>query len=464
MRHGRHMLETFTILFLHSYRNLKNNIRSSPVLYLLFTIMLLFSSLFIGFLTVILLRTDVSIDINNVFLIVLFLFIIKGAHDFYQHFTISEPLAYALSSPVKQRQTIFDVFLFVFWVNLGIWAVLSFLYTLSLLSADIYLGYPLLYLKFTSGVMLGSILGAMFILHFFSNKKYRLIPLGFFIYAASQFTDFIVLVLILIVSFLYLFWSLHYSIDSYQYIDRKERKKEKAQLWVSDSKWAVFYKEIIVLWRERILFSILFSAVIMGIATGYLARFGAEEFLPENLQSLARMISPRAYAFFGIYVLTIHGAVFPSLNFFLNEADTLWLLRHVPVKMKTIVQGKALAIGMPFLCSIPFIAYYAAFNSTESIVFLIWLLLFSFLASLIICFPLGARYVGKQSDILVLYSISLVIFIVLNIGFSLHFVLSSSDLNLWIFYLGTILFELFLFLVVSMRVTAKSLSVPNQKR
>ncbi len=459
MRFGLKMLETYTILLFHSYRDLKENIRSSPALYVLFTIMIIFSSFFIGFLTLIFIRTDIAFDLSYVFLIILFLFTIKCSYDFYQHFTKAKPLIYALSTPVSHRKTVFEVFCYVFWVNLGLWVILSTLYIIPLLIAGVTLNYPIIYLQFTFAVMLASVLGSLLSLHYFSTKKYRLFPLGFLFYLIYQYPDIFSVSIILIGAFCYLVWSLGQILDSYQHVGRKKRKKENAQLWLSGERQALFYKEVIILWRDRILFSILFSSSLIGVITGYLALFGPGEILPESLQVLVSMIRPEAYAFFGIYVMTIHAAVFPSLSFFLNEADSLWLLRHLPVSMRTIVKAKMFALLTPFLCCIPYIAFYTAFIQLESMLFLLWFLSFSFLLSIIICFPLGARYVGKKSDIMLLYSVSLLILVIIGLVFSIQYLLRPYSIQRMAFYLFSLIFELVVILFFTLKNTARTLSV-----
>jgi hypothetical protein len=456
------MLETYNVVLINSYRNLKRNINSSPVLYFLFTIMMIFSIFLIGFLTLFLIRNDVPIDLNDVFFVILFLFILKGTYDFYNYFTKSEPVTYALSTQVSHFKTVFEVFLVVFWIQLGLWVFFSSLYNVSLVMAGVDLSYPLIYLKFTFGIMIASILGSVIILNYFNKKKYRLIPLGFIFYFLYQYNDIYSILILFIVSFIYLLWSLKYSLDSYQYVIRKDRKKEKTQVWFQNAIKAVFFKEITVLWRERVLYSMVFSAVVMGIGAGYMIRFGAENLLPESLQALVSMVSSESYAFFGIYVLTIHGAVFISLSFFLNEEHTLWLIRHLPVKMSTIVSGKALALILPFLCSIPFIAFYSSFTNGESLIFLIWFLVFSYLAGVIICFPLGAKYVGKKSDLLLLYSVSLLVFAVLGLSFSFNSVFRMLGLSEYLMYVVFILIEL-VFLFISLRISANFLSIKYKK-
>lgn len=452
------MLETYNIVLINSFRNLKRNITSSPLLYFLFSVMIIFSIFLIGFLTLFFIRNQIPIDLNNVFFIVLFLFIIKGSHDFYNYFTKSEPFTYTLSTHVSHIMSVFEVFLVVFWTQLGLWVFISLLYTVSLIIAGVNPSFPLLYLKLTFGVMLASLIGSTIVLHYFSKMKYRLAPLVFILYFLSQYNDIFSVLILLIISFIYLLWSCTYSLDSYQYVIRKIWKKERAQVWLSNIKKAVFYKEIITLWRERVLFSIIFSSVIMGFGAGYIAKFGAESLLPESLQILISRFSPESYAFFGIYVLTIHGVVFISLSFFLNEEHTIWLMRHSPVNMSDIVYGKVFALLIPFLCSIPFIAYYSAFTSGESLLFLLWFLIFSYLVGIIICFPLGARYVGKKSDILLLYSVSLLIFIILGVAFSFNSIFGMLGISKYILYILIILIELLL-IFVSTKLAANSLSV-----
>ena len=452
------MLKTYNVVLINSYRNFKKNIVSSPILYILFSFMLVFSIFLVGFLTLFFIRNDVSIDLNDVFFVIFFLFMIKCSYDFYNYFTKSYPVTYALSTQVSHFKTAFEIFLVVFWVQLGLWVFFSTLYNVSLVLANVGLGLPILYLKFTFGIMLSSVLGCIVVLHYFSKKKYRLIPVGIILYILSIYNDIYFLLLFLAISFVYLLISLKYCLDSYQYIPRLERKAEKPQVWLDGIKKAVFYKEITTLWRERVLFSMIFSSVLIGIGSGYIARFGADKLLPESLQLIVSKISPESYAFFGIYVLTIHGAVFISLSLFLNEEQTIWILHHLPVKISTIVAGKALVLVIPLICSIPFIAYYSAFTNGDSIIFLSWFLVFSYLAAVTICFPLGAKYVGKKSDILLLYSVSLLVFIILGVIFSINSFFRIVNISQYLFYIILILAE-FAMLFVSLKITEKFLSI-----
>ena len=155
--------------------------------------------------------------------------------------------------------------------------------------------------------------------------------------------------------------------------------------------------------------------------------------------------------------MTIYSSVFISLNLFLNEENTLWIIRNMPISEKTIIYGKSLSLLLPFLCSIPFIAYFSAFTMGESIFYLIWFFVFSYLAGVIISFPLGAKYIGKKLDIMLLYSVSMIILFILGISYSftnIFYLFLSNDI---IFYLIILLIEIIL-LFLSFEVSANILS------
>ena len=50
----------------------------------------------------------------------------------------------------------------------------------------------------------------------------------------------------------------------------------------------------------------------------------------------------------------------------------------------------------------------------ENIIFVTWLLVFSFIASAILAIPMGVKYVGKKSDVMLLYSVTMILFVVLS--------------------------------------------------
>ena len=158
--------------------------------------------------------------------------------------------------------------------------------------------------------------------------------------------------------------------------------------------------------------------------------------------------------------MTIYASVFISLNMFLNEEETIWIIRNMPVSEKTIIYGKSLSLLLPFLCSIPFIAFFSAFTQGESLLFLIWFFIFSYLAGLIISFPLGAKFLGKKSDIMLLYSVSMVILFILGITYSVTIVFDLLFISDILFYVFILLVELFL-LYLSFEISANILSKKN---
>jgi hypothetical protein len=116
----------------------------------------------------------------------------------------------------------------------------------------------------------------------------------------------------------------------------------------------------------------------------------------------------------------------------------------MPITDKTVIYGKSLSLILPFICSIPFIAYFLAFTQGDSIYYLIWFYIFSYLAGIIISFPLGAKYMGKKSDILLLYSVSMIILIILGISYSFTNIFRIFLSNNLIFYMLIILIEIIL--------------------
>jgi len=393
------MLETYNLLLTDIVRNFKRNMKSSPILYFIFSIMILFSIAMLAMLTMFFIENDISINLSDVFFVIFFMFMIKSSVDF--------PIIYLLSSPTSNLKLLSEIFLLIFWIQLGIWVFFSSIYHFFIHNLGISLAYPVLYFQFFLGVVLSIILGAIIPIHVFSKKKYRIIPIGVLLTILWFWNDLISIILITIFSIFYLIISLNFALDSFQYVHRKKRKKESVNKWIVGIKKTIFLKEIIVLWRDKLLFSILFTSVFLGFFSGYFAVFGDSAFLPESLKLIISLFSKEIYAFFGIYIMTIYASVFISLNLFLNEENTIWIIRNLPISEK-----------LPFFCSIPFIAYFSAFTQGESLFYLIWFFIFSFLVGIIISFPIGAKYIGKKSDIMLLYSVSMIILFILGISYS----------------------------------------------
>ena len=364
------MLETFTTILTDIRRSLFQKIRSSPILYLFFSSMMFFSVVMFAFLTLFLMKTEADISLLDVFFGIFFIFFMKSTSDFHNHFINSPYLLYAFSTQVSQTKTIREIFLVIFFINTGIWFSFSALYLLTLHSLGIDIFYPIEYLVFSSGVIIAIVLGCSVTIHFFSSLRYRLLPtvilLGF--YWFSQSMTFIVLTLPL--ALLHLIWSLSHATDSYLFVNRKERTKDKSQVKIRNIIPTICYREITVLWRDKLLFSFIFTSVTTALFTGYLAIYGTDLLIPESLKEYAGEFLPDMFVFLGIYIVVIYTAVFPSLNLFLNEEKTMWILRNLPLSNETIVKGKVLSLTLCFLTSLPFLAYVSLFIGLDNIVFL----------------------------------------------------------------------------------------------
>jgi hypothetical protein len=411
-----------------------------------------------AFLTLFLMQNKADISLLDVFFGIFFIFFMKSTHDFHTHFINSPYLSYTFSTQVSQTKTIREIFLVVFFVNTGIWFSFSGLYFLTLYSLGINIYYPIEYLVFSTGVIIAIFLGCSIALHFFSSLRYRLLPnvilLGF--YWFSQSMTFIALTFPL--ALLHLIWSLSHAMDSYLFVNRKERIEDKSQVKIRDIIPTICYREITVLWRDKLLFSFIFTSVTTALFTGYLAIYGTDLFLPETLKEYAGEFLPDMFVFLGIYIVVIYTAVFPSLNLFLNEEKTMWILRNLPISNDLIVKGKVLSLSLCFVTAVPFLAYVSIFIGLDNIIFLTWLLVFSYIAGIIVAVPLGAKYVGKKSDILLLYSVAMILFAVLGVSgnLGLNVMMINRD---GIFQLGAVLLVEICILYVSLKLSARILSI-----
>ena len=451
------MLETYATVLTNSWRNLYQNAKSSPILYLWFSAMMFLSIVMMVGLSTFLIWAEFTVEFKDIFVMIFFLFFMKSSADFHKYFVNSSEVTYALSTQASHKRTVFEIFLVIFWIELGLWALFSSTYSFLMFISGNPLPFPVEYIQLTLGVILASVLGACISLHFFSPKRIRLLPAGGILAVLWFAEDVWVILFLIVLSVLYLWWSLHFVMDSFQFVQKKNRFRERFDIMLDTPLKVIFQKETVVLWRDRLFFSFIFSAVATGIFTGYLSVYGAELLLPESLRKTAESMMPTMYVVLGIYVVTILTAVFPSLSFFLNEEKTIWILRHVPVSDRVFVVGKLCALGLPFLCCLPFIAYYTAFAGMTFFVFSIWLLIFSFLAGVILAFPLGAKYFGRKSDLLVLYCISLLLFVIVGAGVAFENMIPKGSYLLWWFYACSILLELGV-LYISVIITSRILS------
>ena len=223
------MFETTKVLIKNNTRNILKKMKEAPILYTVFIGMIIFSILIFGFTTfyIINFETKLDVSLNDVYFLVIFAFFFKSSYDFYNHFIKAENVTYALSTNVKQRKTIFEIFLGILLTNLIIWFSFSTLFLLSLIIFNVDIGYPLEYLIFTTGTIVGICLVCTVCINFFSLQRYRLLPtlilVGFYLYSNQP----LFISLTLPIAILHAGWSINNAMSSHQFIRRKNREKKK---------------------------------------------------------------------------------------------------------------------------------------------------------------------------------------------------------------------------------------------
>jgi len=454
------MFETTKIVLKDNSRSLFKKIKDAPILYLMLIGMILFSIVIFSFAAFFLINIETNLDISleDVFFTIFFIFLLKTVADFYNNFTKSQLVTYSLSTQVSQKKTAFEIFFAVLLTELVIWFSFSFMFLFSLSAFGIDVNYPFEYILFTLAVITASCIGCAISINFFSPKKYRLLPmlilLGFYFYIGNP----IFVVLTLPIAIIHCTWSINNSMESYLYNKRKERTKDRSFIKIRSIIQAQFHRETTVLWRDKLLFSFVLSSVTTGLFSGYLFLYGDEILIPESLRETLGGFLPSMFLFLGVYVVVMYTAVFPALNLFLNEEKTMWIIRHMPIKNDTVVYGKVSALALCFLTSIPFIFYISIFTGFDRLVFLLWFLVFSYIAGIIISVPLGVKYVGKKSDILLLYSVSMILFLVLGLMISFINIIEKFFGNPIIFYLLILFFEIFI-LYISLKLSSQILTL-----
>jgi len=459
------MFETTKIVLIENKRSLFKKIKDSPILYLMFIIMIFFSVFIFSFAAFFLINieTNLNISLEDVFFIVFFIFLLKTVADFYNNFIKSQKATYSLSTQVSQKKTAFEIFLSVLLTQLVIWFSFSILFLFSLSTFKINIYYPFEYLLFTLGVITASFIGCAISINFFSPKKYRLLPMliliGFYFYVGHQ----VYIVFNLPLAITHCAWSLNNSMESYLFSKRKERTKERSLVKTHGIIKAQFYREITTLWRDKLLFSFVFTSITTGLISGYFFLYGEEILIPESLRQTFGDFLPSMFLFLGVYIVVMYTAVFPALNLFLNEEKTMWLIRHLPVRNDNIVFGKVSALALCFLTSIPFLPYVSIFTGFDRLFFLLWFLVFSYIAGVIVSIPLGVKYVGKKSDILLLYSVSMILFLILGVTIGFINIIEKFFFNPTVFYLLILFFEVFT-LYLSLKFSSKILSLKYNLR
>jgi len=452
------MLETSRLLLTEITRNFRRKIKSSPILYTFFSAMIFFSIVMFAFLTFFLLHTKTTFNFIDVFYAVFFLLLMKSATDMHTHFITAPQASYVLSTNVAHRKTVGEIVLTIILMNIGLWFCFSLLYILVLSALRISLNYPVEYLLFSINIMIAILLGCSLALHFFSLKQYRMIPtivlLVFFWFSQSL----LFVACMFPLAILHCGWSLFHPLDSYRFVKRKERTKEHAQVHIRGPLQTLFHREVTIIWRERLYLSFISMSITTALGTGYLYLYGTDLFIPESIQKLVSGFLPTLFVFLGCYIVVIYAAVFPALNLFLTEEKTIWILRNLPLKNETIIYGKTLALSLSFFATLPFLAFIPIFLGVNDLLFLLWFLGFSFLAAIIIAIPLGVKYVGEKTDILLLYNVAIILFVLLSIvGAGVNILRSATALSIFPLCLLLLLLELAI-LFLALKLSAKLLS------
>ncbi len=458
------MFETSRLLLREIFRNLQGKMKTSPLLYAFFSAMIFFSLVMFAFLTFFVLNTELSFNFMDVFFAVFFLLLMKSASDLHTLFISSPQASYVLSTQVSHQRTVGNIILVIVTVNMVIWFSFSLVYLGVLHLLRIPLTYVVEYCLFSINVFIAVLLGCSLCLHFFSDKQYRMIPtiLLLLFFYASQSLWFVAGMLPLAV--IHCFWSMSHPLDSYRYVKRKERTSERAQVRPRGILYTLFLREVTGIWRERLFFSFISMSLVTAVGTGYLFLYGTDLFIPESLQRYVGGFLPSLFVFLGCYIVVMYAAVFPALNLFLTEEKTMWVLRNLPLRNDTIVYGKALALILCFLTTLPFLAVIPIFLGGDDLLFLFWFLCFSFLAAVILAIPLGVKYVGKKSDILLLYSVAMILFVLLSVvGAGMNLLRSASSFSILPLCLLLLALEGSM-LFLSLKVSARLLSQPFKKR
>ena len=456
-------METSRLLLKEITRTLRRKIKASPILYLFFSAMLFFSIVMFAFLTFFLLHTKTTFNFMDVFYTVFFLLLMKSASDMHTQFISAPQASYALSTHVPQKKTVGQIVFTIVLINMSLWFSFSLLYLVVLSMLRTPINYPLEYLFFSISVLIGILLGCTLSLHFFSSKQYRMIPtlllLGFFWFSQSM----MFIACMLPLALLQCLWSLSHPLDSYRFVKRKIRTSERNQVRQRGVLQALFIREVTGIWRDRLYFSFVSMSIFTALGTGYLFLYGTDLFIPESIQKYLTGFLPSLFVFLGCYIVVMYAAVFPALNLFLTEEKTMWILRNLPVSNQTIVYGKTLALSLCFLTTLPFLAFIPIFLGITDLLFLFWFLVFSFLAAVIIALPLGVKYVGKKSDILLLYSVAMILFALLSgVGAGMNLLRSNSTISILPLCVLLICLELtLLFLSLKLSTHLLSLSFKN---
>jgi hypothetical protein len=342
---------------------------------------------------------------------------LKSSADIHRYFVNSKRLEYLFSSPMSHFRVSTGVFLNIFWINLGLWTLFSSSYILFLWMFDVPIGYPWLYLKFTIGTVLSIVIGTEIAMHYFSSRRYLMLFPVLLISALWYYHDLLDVLLILSIATPYLLWVLKKAYHSFGFVRRKRRgDRMEDSMNARNGVEAMLWKDITLLWRERLIASFVFSSVTIGIGSGYIATHMDVNLIPLKVRNLIVPSLPFIFLFLGTFIVSSYLFIFPMLNAFLAEEDTLWLLKHLPISGKDTVKGKVMSMCLPLLTSLPFPFFFMLFSGAGYLYIGFSLLFLSFFVSTAISLPFGIKYAGRKSDVMLLYTISVLLFSLLTAG------------------------------------------------
>jgi hypothetical protein len=433
------------------------------VLYLFFSAMVFFSLVMFAFLTVFLLYTNLSFNFMDAFYAVFFLMMMKSASDMHTHFISAPQISYALSTQMSPQRVLGNVLVAIFTVNSAMWFLFSFIYLAVLFALRVPFSYSLEYVLFSINVCIAILLGCSLSLHFFSGKQYRMIPTVLLLFFFWYSQNLLFIACLLPLALLHCIWSISHPMDSYRFVKRKQRISKQVAFGSHGLIRTLFKREVTGIWRDRLFYSFISMSIVTAIGTGYLFLYGTDLLIPESLQRYIRGFLPSLFVFLGCYVVVMYAAVFPALNLFLTEEKTMWILRNLPLNNQTIVYGKTLTLGLCFVTTLPFLAIIPIFLGGDDFLFLLWFLGFSFLAAIIIALPLGVKYVGKKSDILLLYSVAMILFVLLSVvGAGMNLLRSMTSFSILPLCVLLLCLEMTC-LFLSLKLSARLLGRPFQK-
>ena len=451
------MLDTTIILLKDQYRSFHAKLKGSPILYFFFGLMIIFSLAMFAVLTITIIENHFWLTVSDVFFFAFFVFLMKSAADTHRLFIIAPQVSYALSTPTSHRRILANFLLAILLVNLGIWFAFSGLYLWFMAVYHYPFWYPVEYATFSLGVVTAQLLGFTLAIHYFSPHQSRLIP-SFVLLALYGFVrDPLVVVLTVPVVALLSVWALSHGASSYRYVKRKKRSADTSNARMRGILPSLFYREVTTLWRDRLFSSFVSMSIFTAFGTGFLYLHGTEFLLPPALQRMMGSFLPTLFIFLGVYVVVLYTAVFPALNIFLTEERTLWILQTMPVTADQVVLGKSSALVLCFLTALPYLAFIPIFIGLDRVLFLAWFLAFSYLTSVMVALPFGVKYVGKKSDILLLYSLSLILFVSLSLVATWVNLLSTGPVVVFVSILVFLLLLVAVGVFVSLKLSGRLL-------